>query len=422
MDEHQRQTATVGGDGTGRRWPRRVGWTSAAVALVLVAACGGGSRPADPAGSAAGTGTVRVTVDWPAAKRTIPAATQAIVVSLTVPNAGAFASQVLTQTQKTATWTAVPAGPAYLTAEARANADGSGAVLASGQTSLVVRTDVDNAPQLTLVAAGGLANSPWPKFRGNAQNTGRGTGSGAAGTLKWAFATNAAIESSPAIGSDGTVYVGSGYGTLYALNGSTGAKRWAFATGEYVRSSPAIGADGTVYVGSDDGKVHALNGSTGAKRWEFATGSFVHSSPAIGSDGTVYVGAGDGKVYALNGSTGAKQWEFATGSYVDSSPAIGSDGTVYVGSYDGKVYALTSTGAKRWAFVTGDWVYSSPAIGADGTVYVGSDDGKVHALNGSTGAKRWEFATGSAVASSPAIGSDGTIYVGSNDRKVYAIK
>ena len=107
-----------------------------------------------------------------------------------------------------------------------------------------------------------------------------------------------------------------------------------------MNSSPAIGSDGTVYVGSQDNKLYAINGKTGVKLWEFETGGFVRSSPAIGSDGKVYVGSWDLKLYALNGKTGEKLWEFATGSFVSSSPAIGSDGTVYVGSSDKKLYAI----------------------------------------------------------------------------------
>ena len=64
-------------------------------------------------------------------------------------------------------------------------------------------------------------------------------------------------------------------------------------------SSPAIGADGTVYVGSDDKNVYALDGATGAKKWEFKTGGGVRSSPAIGADGTLYIGSIDKKVYAI---------------------------------------------------------------------------------------------------------------------------
>ena len=64
-----------------------------------------------------------------------------------------------------------------------------------------------------------------------------------------------------------------------------GTPIWEFETGGRVSSSPAIGSDGTVYVGSDDKKLYAINGKTGVKLWEFVTGDGVSSSPAIGSDG-----------------------------------------------------------------------------------------------------------------------------------------
>ena len=66
-----------------------------------------------------------------------------------------------------------------------------------------------------------------------------------------------------------------------------------------MNSSPAIGSDGTVYVGSQDNKLYAINGKTGGKLWEFETGDNVWSSLAIGSDGTVYVGSEDYKLYAI---------------------------------------------------------------------------------------------------------------------------
>ena len=39
---------------------------------------------------------------------------------------------------------------------------------------------------------------------------------------------------------------------------------------DFVTSSPAIGSDGTVYV-SGDKKLYAINGKTGVKLWEFET-------------------------------------------------------------------------------------------------------------------------------------------------------
>ena len=258
------------------------------------------------------------------------------------------------------------------------------------------------------------------------------------------------VDSSPAIGADGAVYVGARYdrcwygpggtcvvgGSVYALDGLTGQRLWETETSAAVPSSPAIGADGTLYVASLSyydirglvSQFLALDGATGQSLWwfpfDYIYHEYVHSSfasAAIGEDGTVYVG-GQGKPYALHGQTGRLLWESAAGGVGGSSPAIGADGTVYVGSYDARVYALNgTTGRKRWEFRTGDYVYSSPAIGADGTVYVGSTDGKLYALNGATGRKRWEFSSGGPVYSSPAIGAYGTVYVGSDDCKLYAL-
>jgi outer membrane protein assembly factor BamB len=236
------------------------------------------------------------------------------------------------------------------------------------------------------------------------------------GSKKWAFDTGGAVDSSPAIGSDGTIYVGCHGSYLYAIN-PDGSKKWAFETGDIVDSSPAIGTDGTIYFGSWDDNLYAIN-PDGSKKWEFETGSIV-GSPAIGSDGTVYVGSYDDNLHAIN-PDGSKKWAFKTGDNVGSSPAIGRDGTIYVGSGDKNLYAINPDGSKKWAFETGDSVFSSPAIGSDGTIYFGSQDNNLYAIN-PDGSKKWAFKTGRDVDSSPAIGRDGTIYFGSDDGNLYAI-
>ncbi|MEM2089259.1 MAG: PQQ-binding-like beta-propeller repeat protein, partial [Thermoproteota archaeon] len=65
-------------------------------------------------------------------------------------------------------------------------------------------------------------------------------------------------------------------------------------------SSPAIGYDGTIYVGSHDNYTYALN-PDGSLKWKYETEAWVDSSPAIGSDGTIYVGSNDGGLYAIGG-------------------------------------------------------------------------------------------------------------------------
>ncbi len=268
--------------------------------------------------------------------------------------------------------------------------------------------------------SGGLANSPWPMFRQNLNHTGLSPydTSTNPGKLKWSFETGGDVQSSPAIGSDGTIYMGSHDNKLYAIN-PDGTEKWNYTTNNRVRSSPAIGSDGTIYVGSYDNRLYAIN-PDGTEKWNFSTGLYISwSSPTIGSDGTIYVGSDDSKLYAIN-PDGTEKWNFTTGGMVNSSPAIGSDGTIYVGSWDSKLYAINPDGTLKWSFMTGHFVWSSPAVVSDGTLYIGSSNMKLFAIN-PDGTEKWSFMTGGAVDSSPAIGSDGTIYVGSDDDILYAI-
>ena len=102
----------------------------------------------------------------------------------------------------------------------------------------------------------------------------------------------------------------------FNTNNNAGALKWKFTTDNHVESSPSIGSDGTVYFGSDDGNVYAVDAS-GNQKWKFTTlgSSIVRSSPAIGADGTIYFGSEGGRsyagIYALN-PDGTQKWYFRT--------------------------------------------------------------------------------------------------------------
>ena len=248
------------------------------------------------------------------------------------------------------------------------------------------------------------------------------------GTGIWSYGTPNIIYSSPAIASNGTVYIADTKyynpisSKLYSI--TNGVLVWTNTTGGYawtapeVQSSPAIGVDGTIYIAcyaQDWGQGRLFAITNGAVKWSFITGSAFFSSPALYA-GKVYIGCDDGNIYAI--TNGTVKWQYLTGGSVQSSPAIDSCGRVYVGSLDGNVYVI-SNAIPKWVFSTGGPIHSSPAIGANNIIYIGSDDGKIYAIT--NGTEKWEFPTGGAIESSPAIGSDGTIYVGSSDGKLYAI-
>ena len=126
------------------------------------------------------------------------------------------------------------------------------------------------------------------------------------GSVKWKSPfTYGGVQSSPAIGSDGTIYVGTQYGNLWALNPEDGSLKWDNYTTLSVWSSPAIGADCTIYFATNYGHVYAIN-QDGTEKWiyngNFNNDGHFHSSPAIGSDGTLYIGSTNSKLYAFGGS------------------------------------------------------------------------------------------------------------------------
>jgi outer membrane protein assembly factor BamB len=136
------------------------------------------------------------------------------------------------------------------------------------------------------------------------------------------------IDSDITIGADGTIYVvtsDASHSTWFAVS-PQGGVLWSLDLPRTF-STPAIGADGTMYVGLLDGGLVAVNPG-GTVRWTRWDLDGIRSSPALGADGTIYV-AGLSHVYAVD-PRGELEWTFETAKAVfsHSSPAVASDGTV----------------------------------------------------------------------------------------------
>jgi hypothetical protein len=113
-------------------------------------------------------------------------------------------------------------------------------------------------------------------------------------------------------------------------NGSIASNKWKFPIASPGPS--AIGSDGTIYVGSgdsSDGNLYAIR-PDGVKRWScYLRGG--GACPAIGADGTVYYDA-YAFLYAIS-PLGTTNWKVTIGDSANYSAAtIGPDGTIYIGS------------------------------------------------------------------------------------------
>jgi len=238
-----------------------------------------------------------------------------------------------------------------------------------------------------------------------------------------------------ALAKDGTVFMAI-YWRLIALDTSyyDFEPRWIFNSPELGRfeSPPAIGTDGTIYLGSTDGKLYAVNPDSTLK-WKFATDAVIYDSPIIDKDGTIYIGSFDNCLYAIN-PDGSLKWRYKTDDLIISPAAIGEDGTIYFGSGDKHIYALNTNGTLKWRYKTKVWDFTSPAIGADGVIYIGSSNRYpywrthrdffhrnfyVYAIN-PDGSLKWRYKVKSHI-SDPTLGPDGTLYF-TCSKRLYALQ
>lgn len=196
-----------------------------------------------------------------------------------------------------------------------------------------------------------------------------------------------------------TLYFGSSNGNLYAVNANNGVLKWKFATNGIIHTSPAL-YNGTVYIGSWDTYLYAIDAKTGKGKWKFKTGSEsinmsgIQSSPTV-IDGMVYFGARDAHLYALNAETGELIWKyFADNSWIISTAAV-KNNMVYVGTSDSFLFLAldAKSGKEKFRFKANGYIFSSPAI-AGTTAYFGDFTGKLFALDLSSEGKKWtEFST-----------------------------
>src|SRR5437762_9214914 len=129
-------------------------------------------------------------------------------------------------------------------------------IVASATTFLVA---IHPAAASDTQDAGKAASSGanWPMFRGNPALTGVATGTLPDKlSLLWSFKTGGPVKSSPSV-VDRRVFVGSGDGTLYALDLASGKKIWAAKAAGPVESSPLV-LEGKVFFGSTDASPYAV--------------------------------------------------------------------------------------------------------------------------------------------------------------------
>ena len=209
-----------------------------------------------------------------------------------------------------------------------------------------------------------------------------------AGSSLWTHDLGPDTPSSPILAPDGTIYF-AGSQALYALSPTDGSEKWhaPFPTNGYNSyTSPAVGADGTVYVGLFSLKNLVAITPSGVLKWSFdikqndprfEIGADISADPVVGPDGTIYIASGIRDppaftaVFAVR-PDGSLRWTHDFSQYGDvaNAAAVARDGSVVFANSHGTVARFSADGQLAWSYDTKD-VATSLVLDGDGTAFVG---------------------------------------------------
>jgi glucose dehydrogenase len=269
-------------------------------------------------------------------------------------------------------------------------------------------------------------------FRGSAMRTGVSASRiSRKPSLLWVKEVGPSVSSPVFV--DGTVYVSTITGRIFALNISEREIKWHLYVGSPIVSSPLI-YNGILVAATYDSWIKdtsftgknfllGIDSNYGTQIWNYEIPGGVFSSPCLVGDGmTGVVGSMDKFIYAIEIKSGNILWKFETGGEVWSSPSYNGN-EIFIGSDDGFLYCLDIDGKLIWKTkLNGKIRSSSPCLCFDddqnSSLFIGTYNGGMFCLNQSTGVIKWNKQILKPVMASPATIKD-KVFFAASDKKIY---
>jgi outer membrane protein assembly factor BamB len=195
----------------------------------------------------------------------------------------------------------------------------------------------------------------------------------------------------------GCIYVASMDHSVYSIDLTSLSQKWKSTDlGGSIVGKPAVGPDGTVYIGTFGSQLVALDGSTGRTKWPqpFHSQDWVWAGPALDNN-ILYFGDLSGNFYAINTSDGSSVSNpiKPNNSIVDTPVVSGNN--IYLTTEADTLYTISTAGTIVNTTVVGGVIYTAPVIAGDKILVAPTGFGTtlLVALNLETpnGPQKWAF-------------------------------
>jgi outer membrane protein assembly factor BamB len=198
--------------------------------------------------------------------------------------------------------------------------------------------------------------------------------------------------------SDGErVFVTSLDHSVYAVDVATYQLLWHEDVEGAIPGSPAIGSDGMLYVGSLDSQLEQFDPKTGEHTSVLTANNWIWSTPVVDGD-TLYFGDLNGNLYSFNTSTETLNWSIQPDGAITASVIL-QNGHLLLATESGNVYAISKEDGKTmWTEqidqVDGGKIYTTPVVAGEYILVSPLEADFYLAALGADGRKVWTFVPG----------------------------
>jgi outer membrane protein assembly factor BamB len=165
------------------------------------------------------------------------------------------------------------------------------------------------------------------------------------------------------------VFVSSIEHTVSAIDIKTFDVIWQDNVNAAVPGSPAIGSDGMLYVGSLASELEQFDPKTGNHKSVLDAKNWIWGAPTVSGE-SLYFGDLDGYLYSYNTADDVLNWSIQPDSSNDESRSItanvfAGEDIIVVATESGNIYAVDEAGAILWPKDVGGKIYTTPVAAGD---------------------------------------------------------